>query len=366
MRRFFSVTLLLSFFPALSPAGHAQTPIDSLAYAGDSNSVLPKPTCPTQWSAYKQVLVLLPAPDKGTTTVPFRHIEVIDARPDTARIGIHMERKQWSNGIRNKQLVLTGPVAQEIAGYLNLQFAKATAGFNALIVIRSCWISDVLFSLNQLEGDPDAQKKEWKLRIKAEIYAEKEGIYIPLLRFDSLVISRKKSRYADPRPYITAGNALGDLLQDMIVSVSAIDITQKWEHGRRLHKEDIITYNRSRLNLLINKDSPLVQGVYRNYEEFKNNAPSIKDYEVKTVNKASILYIKNGDGSSYFTHEMWGLCDGRMVYLMLDGELYQTWKEQNAWYVSGAVKENNPQSSTDTMKSLAHVFCIDMDTGIFY
>src|ERR1700753_576853 len=71
----------------------------------------------------------------------FSHFEVIDERPDTARIGIHNYDPIFGHN-RNRQLVLQQPAATAIADYLNTRFARPGAGYSALIVLRNLWLSD--------------------------------------------------------------------------------------------------------------------------------------------------------------------------------------------------------------------------------
>lgn len=327
-----------------------------------------KPPASILWAAYKPALIQLPVPKKDPAAVPgpFRYFEVIDARPDTARIGLHMERKQFINGARNRQLVFANPVSKEIAGYLNNNFSNPRAGYNALIVIRTCWISDMLFSFNQLGRDSEIRYKKIRIRLKAEIYSAKDDIYTPLLRFDTVLVSGKES-------YSRSGRALAGLLEEMIAQASIPDIPKKWEQGRHFSLENIHSFNQSRLDLPISRDRSLVKGVYKSFEEFKNNAPSIADYEIRTEKKSCILYLKDTGGNSYYSHSVWGLCDGQTIYVMLDGELYSSWKEQKAYYVSGEVKIKEYTSSGitspgsgNTPNMLLHVFSVDMDTGIIY
>src|SRR5580658_8345129 len=53
----------------------------------------------------------------------FSHFEVLDERPDTARIGIHNFVPTLGH-TRNRQLVLRRSAAQEISDYLNTRFAR--------------------------------------------------------------------------------------------------------------------------------------------------------------------------------------------------------------------------------------------------
>ena len=54
-----------------------------------------------------------------------------------------------------------------------------------------------------------------------------------------------------------------------------------------------------------------------------------------------LLYIKEG-GSSYYSHDAWGYCDGKNIYIMRDGSLCQAWREGKAWYLHGEADLETP------------------------
>ena len=381
----------LFFGPAFSLLAQ-ERPLPSSA---GRDAGLPKATDPTLWSVYKSIQIRLPALVKEDTRAPapFSHFEVLDLRPDTARIGNHTEISPYIVATRNRQLALAGQAAPEIARYLNDHFPGTGTGFTALVVIRTFWVSDKEYTYNEV-GDqgqvPGTPPRYWVIRLKAEIYAGKDNQYTPLKRFDSSVDMRLSTgnsedfltdsvlaaagAYPQYSPYSRAGAGLASLLLEMVNSISQMDISARWVQGRRLSMGDINTFNQSRLDLPICMDDHLVRGVYRNFEEFKSNAPSIKDFEIQSDKKSSGVYLKDETGQSYLTHEVWGLCDGQSVYVMLGGVLYRAWKEQKAYYVSGDLNLSwiqkpdvvNFNGAGRVVKSKAKVYCVDMDTGNIY
>jgi hypothetical protein len=298
-------------------------------------------------SRYKSVIIRLGEEAKSVSsgyTGPFSHFEVIDARPDTLRIGIHADWYKVA-GSRNRQLTLAAPTDQivppstataqtglpsntvtaaAIAGYLNSHFASPHGTSVALIVLRTLWLSDANYIREEKIKDPDRGDDKTKIRLKAEVYAVKDDIYIPLIRYDFHQTSTSAS-------YKHFGKDLAAMLDDLADTAANLTARQL-EHGRRLSLDDIMQFNQSRYEAAITKDGPLVKGVYNSFEEFKNNAPSIRDYEIKKEKKKSILYLKDGNGHSYYCHNAWGYCDGNAIYVMKDGTLEPAWREGKAWY----------------------------------
>jgi hypothetical protein len=146
-------------------------------------------------------------------------------------------------------------------------------------------------------------------------------------------------------------NDLSDLLSVMTDSAAGLTILRA-DHGRHLHLQDIEQFNRSRFDVPIVSAAPLREGIYTNFQEFKDNNPSIRNYEVKQEKKDVLLYIKDANGASQYTHDAWGYCDGKSIFIMRDGKLYALWKEGNAFYfISKAYKETNDWYLGDDYKS---------------
>jgi hypothetical protein len=248
-------------------------------------------------------------------------------------------------GSRNRQLILAAPTdpippssaitgqtgspsttvtAIAIADYLNSHFASPRGTSVALIVLRTLWLSDANYIREEKIKDPDRGDDKTKIRLKVEVYAVKDAVYTPLIRYDFHQTSTSAS-------YKHFGKDLAAMLDDLADTASNLAARQL-AHGLRLSLDDILQFNQSRYEAAITKDGPLVKGVYNSFEEFKDNAPSIRDYEIKKEKKKSILYLKDGNGHSYYCHNAWGYCDGNAIYVMKDGTLEPAWREGKAWY----------------------------------
>src|SRR5882724_3250403 len=145
---------------------------------------------PTPLSAYRAVTIQLQGiKDQRIQQIMksgfFSHFDVIDERPDTSRIGIHADTYRSGNS-HNRQLVFARPAAEEIANYLNTRFTQPEAPCTALVVLRLLWLTDPNYSRDDMLKDPERRLDKSKIRLRAEIYAVKDNVYVPLLRYDSL------------------------------------------------------------------------------------------------------------------------------------------------------------------------------------
>src|ERR1700722_19987354 len=112
---------------------------------------------------------------------PFSHYQVIDARPDTARIGIHAFIPTLGSQ-HNRQLVFRQPAASEIASFLNARFTRADAPYTALIILRNLWLSDANYRREEKLKNPAILHERTHIRLKAEIYAVRDSLFTPVMR----------------------------------------------------------------------------------------------------------------------------------------------------------------------------------------
>lgn len=301
---------------------------------------------PSNIAACRSVIIHLGDSLKRKDTLTpglFRSFEVIDERADTARLGLHSDVPMFSK-LRSRQVVFGKKTSQEIAGYLNAHFGNTRSGYTALIVVRTLWLSDANYIHEDLvkTDDPDFHKNKTRIRFKAEVYAAKDNKYIPLFRYDS-------AHYFQKISFNGVARDIAEMLANLADSASAV-LSRKEMNGRQISLDDIKQFNRTRFDAPIcTNNPPLVKGVYKTFEEFKNNQPSITDFEIKKEKDNNILYIKEAGKDSYYSHDTWGYCDGRTVYIMKEGTLIPAWREGNAWYLFGRIEtEHFSQNGNET------------------
>lgn len=293
-------------------------------------------------------LVTLPAvtinlKGSGGPTIPsaFSHFEVIDERADTARIGIHSFVPTLGHA-RNRQLVFPQPAATEVAGFLNKYFARPDAKWSALVVLRNLWLSDANYLKEDKVKDADILSEKTHIRLKTEIYACNGSVYIPILRFDTLQTYKNTNQYNNWSSYYSLWESdLTAVLSEMADSLSGL-APSRVENGRHLHRDDILQFNQSRFQPAITESNTPTAGVYTSFEEFRDNAPSIQHFEIQQQKGDRLLYLKDANGNLQYSHDAWGYCDGKTIFIMRDGKLYPLWKEGKAFYFySQAYKEYN-------------------------
>jgi hypothetical protein len=321
------------------------------SFAGPARGVAQNPAqIRTTLSSLPCVIITLreDLPEHSAATSPFSSFEVIDDRPDTARIGIHTFIPTFGKA-HNRQLIFGSSASTQLEAWLNKHFARPGAPYTAFIILRNLWLSDASFLPEERMADPGKLYQRTHIRLKAEIYACRDSQYMPVIRFDTLQSYVRSNPYTSLSSYYSIwGKDLTTLLTEMTDTASRVCATRSG-HARLISLGDILRFNRSRFDAPIAANEPLIPGVYADFEEFRNNAPSIRNFEIKEEKSYRLLYIK-ADGASCYCHDAWGYCDGKNIFVMRDGILCHTWKEGKAFYLH---------------KTLS-IFAVDMDSGRVY
>ncbi|HTR27762.1 MAG TPA: hypothetical protein VMH27_00730 [Puia sp.] len=305
---------------------------------------------------------------------PFGHFLVIDRRPDTTRIGIHGNLPLHTHDF-DRQLIFAKPADQEIAAFFNSHVARPGAADTAVIVLRQLWLSDTdpynpSPEQYQAADSYTVRKNRTHIRFNAEIYAVRNHHYLPLLRIDTLQTTKRMTYSKLRSTYIGWEGELAAILREGADQAGAV-FSSREKTGHWMSWDDIRRFNQTRFDIPVFDSGSLVRGVYTIFEEFRSNAPSIRDFEIQPVKGSFALYIKNADGSSSYTHQVWGFCDGRQIYLMRDGLLHPLRKDGNSYYFFGIdVAPSNsaspPLFALDDYPEQHCLYIVDMDTGRFF
>ena len=99
---------------------------------------------------------------------------------------------------------------------------------------------------------------------------------------------------------------------------------------------EIEAHNQKYSDIPVLKDRALVRGVYFSFEEFKNNNPGQRDFEVEKDKLIDLIFIKQGDGKLAPARDVWGYCDGKYLYIRSMDNYFLLQREGNAFYIYGA------------------------------
>jgi hypothetical protein len=327
--------------------------------------------------------------------LPFKikKISVIDARFDTCGIGyLSSENHVLKTGVRldtygaiskkawPKVYSLTSSVDIAVGNWATnyLQSTKNDSlNKNLLIVIKKLWLSPAAapaLNENEKRGQPN---EGWDAGVicKLEFYLEKDSIYYPLYRTDS-IYTLKENLSDNTSLFITTA------LRNSLSKLFTVNMDKVFVSGRRLSITDIYTSIKKNRTMPILNTGSFTKGVYKTFDEFKMNAPSLKDYELRKSELGDLLYVKENN-AEYPERNAWGYCDGINIFIN-SGDKYSTViKNQDAFYFEGIkgiirkTKHDVPYTSlfnvvTNTgrkvtkFKGVIKYYQIDMETGEAY
>jgi hypothetical protein len=220
------------------------------------------------------------------------------------------------------------------------------------MVLKKLWLTDELDikkngakekNLND-KLDRSISKAEWSsgIIVSIDFYLKNQQNYYPLYHYDStltklLTISENGPEYIQ----LALTNSLSKLVR----------IDQNFtglEGKRKLTWDEIKNYNEKRFDIPILKDSVLRAGVYMTYDEFKNNNPSITQFEFKKKKKIQDIYITGPDGKEYLERKMWGYCDGKNAYIRSVEFFFLLQRLNNAFYIYGGKRMFFSETRTST------------------
>jgi len=306
---------LVLLFLSIAPASQSQSP--------DPGQALIKRKCRT-------TRISLPL-DQNERNFPalFNTIEVLDYRSDTSRIGL---MTNWEES--QQEVLFRASVTNVLTAYLNYNYSNPKGKNSLLVVVKDLWLSTAI-EKDTTEGvgrkDMISRRQLGNVSFRFEAYWRNEEGYIPLTYLDTLAISSR------PALLFMVDRKLPELISLFMAKVAAVDMSTIAMKRRVVSYNGIDSFCRARFNYPMDTATKLLKGAYANVDEFRNNNPSITDYEL-TKDKASNLElrIRDTDGKLYYTHTMWGFCDGNQCYVMMDGNLFPVFCIHHQFYVLGS------------------------------
>lgn len=330
-------------------------------------------------------------------------VNVIDVRDDTGALGYHYLKERDARRYFVQPSALSGKKGNDIwskvyhcspslknafAEWVNeyLQCRKAESAKNKLlIVVKKFWLSAEADEI-RYENDKNGQAMNgWDAGVlcKLEFYLEKDSVFFPLNRIDSVFTFKERlNDYKGTKFVDNAGYFITSVLKFSLQKLADINIDEVIAKRRKLSFNDIYLAYSKNMDIPVLKVTDLKKGVYKTFEEFKANSPSIIDYEFRNGTAGDILYVKESD-SEYPTRDTWGFCDGKDIFVNSGDKYSKLVRRENTFYfcgIKGVVKKSkhiflmssglNYAMNTGPKKTVykldSKYYQIDMETGEVY
>ncbi len=340
---------------------------------------------------YPEELKLKMPKETQLLNFPFHSIKVLDKRTDTSIMGFcKVERFGLP---KNGYFTLKGGASTQIESFLKTQLLfDSLSTYSLVIVIRKLWLTPEL----ENDGVLDFPKKNEKFPFTEkgrplfkpgvigifDFYATKDSVYIPLTRFDSSLKDRKTL-------YPNEAGLIEDIITASIRKVLRINLTEKLITGKKISGKEFEEFSSKQPICKPLYISEYKKGVYATYEEFKNNQPSIKNFQIKKTEKADLLFVKDENGIEYPVRKIWGFSDGKTIYIKSSDVYFVLEKFNNNFYTMAAKKISKkgiltaeeiivsfaivaaggntaPNSKSYSLKLFLKPYQLDLETGKLY
>ena len=214
-----------------------------------------------------------------------------------------------------------------------------------VLIIRKFWISAGDYNYDQEKSQnivPDtSSEKISNLQMKIEFFLQNGQDYFALYRFDTLITKRLLvSR--------DASELVSEGLMASLAKLTSMDSEFKMTTAakRKFSWPEIEVHDNKPFDVPILKDSLPVTGVYFSLEEFKNNKPRERNFEVSRDKLTDLIFIRQPDGKLIPEREAWGYSDGKNMFIRSHENYFRLQRRGYAFYVYGSKQFKHKQVFT--------------------
>ena len=315
--------------------------------------------------------------------LPFNSFIVKDVTADSSYIAVKIIKAAMRGRKTYDKLSLQNGTGSSITKYLN---NKPNVVFTASAESLTCYLKKVrITDVDTFNKALNHKELFTKVRFEAEGYLNKENLYFPAVRLDTTAISVATEDDFYILKNILEQFALKAALMDTarIFKRNGYSILEVENRYQQRHKKPVL------------QAPQLQKGVYKTFQDFASNNPSIKQYQFKKDETAAILYIEDGTKNWIPERKVYGYCDGKVAWINVNNIFYPLVRQGNTFEFladydlvnnKGPLRNRNSNLVTgDMFTSLAAtaiaigknqamadetigkiVFQLDMETGQFY
>lgn len=313
---------------------------------------------------------------------PFSVINITDCRADTSKIGFIKKNPEAEGKRAFLKLVADGGLRNRLGYLLNKHYAPCFSNDSVrlLIVIKRFWADP--YPNRQIQRQEEINRASvFDIYLKFEFYLEKSNWFYPIKKADTLIQVNEGDiipgcggitlKFCEVYGYAVAK------------VIEGIDFNYYYHRLNRIRnkltKEGVDSFNMKSNRYPISDAAVLKRGVYTNFDEFRNNNPSITDFRIQHIKKhektMTVLY-NLANKEEVRIPEFWGYCDGQNIYyrharnpLVKTGNTFEFFANRIEYGRDYLVSEfqygNMYVPYNETMISL-EPFQIDMETGRIY
>jgi len=251
--------------------------------------------------------VALPADStiKTSTTLPFSRIVVHDVRFDTTHIALYAEASRITIPVfRNFKIDVERGISASFSQYLN-QSLPGNENATGEVV---CFIKKLrVLRRDTIVENVSSVKTTGQAKLNAEVFFHLGSRYYPAFKIDTIIISQ-----------LTLGHhAIGENIREHLLAPALTALREKirtanWAaiQQRKSFPDSVVVsnYYTSRFDWPVFKDEKLKKGLYRNFDEFRLNQPSILNFSIRHEKNRTVS-ILDEYGNYINTNNVFGYYD---------------------------------------------------------
>ncbi|HWJ26019.1 MAG TPA: hypothetical protein VNS32_05720 [Flavisolibacter sp.] len=256
-------------------------------------------------------------------SIPFSAIKVIDARYDQSNIGCFTA--DFTRAFK-KEKKLEAVFPDSLKTYLPLAIEKVARldknNDDTLVLLVK------RFRLAERFEDEiaNAFRPELYLNISLSFYELKGDDYHKISSIDDTKAKMIGLEYEVVKKNIEnlRRKAFLNILSDLFLN-------KRWQPSSiAFHLTDIQQGLNKRFDLPVLHDTFLVPGLYKTFEEFKNNRPSV--INIKIISKKDNLRaVESSNDTTLNLNDYWGACDGNQKFIVFRSNLWPLIKSDNGF-----------------------------------
>jgi hypothetical protein len=237
----------------------------------------------------------------------------------------------YKNIKKNCKLVTGNSLAYELENYLNGVYKNKFTSNNSslVIVLRKFWFYGDYIFINQGLFHPN--DLNYFLNISVDCFLFHDRSYIPLVKKDTILPVYVKMRESE------RGTTIAGSLINVLNNFSFNEIVDNISSRKRLNEIEVNEYYDKNFHQPIINDTELEKGVYMSFTEFRKNAPSYTNFDVRKTKLADDIYLIEGK-DTIPTRKAWGYCDGKNVYIKANSNLFELKRQDKSFAFMGSKK----------------------------
>jgi len=243
--------------------------------------------------------------------LPFRDIRIVDARFDTAKLGVVRFRDIFY------KIVLDENRYAPLEDFLTRHFADPsdTSGKSLVLVLRSFWLRDRMAA----EKYPKKESALSETVVRLDAFSLKDNHYQALVRIDTVFEENSALWEIKGKMVITP-------FEYLFKQLDAFGLTGLMDQRRKIPASELWGYYKKLFSKPRIQADTMAPGLYLNFSDFLHK--KLTPYQFH-LNKGatSEFFIIPEKGEAKLPADFWGCCDGEHHYIQYGGKLFQLYRD---------------------------------------